>query len=283
MARLIFIGILSVILVAAPAARAQDYDMKKLDFEATANRPLEVYLNVDAGEIYIEKGKETLKGGVDVEFETERVRTRIDFDEKRNRLRVAVDGRKWYKTRDGMRGPIVRVVLPDSVHIRLKTRLKAGECHLELGGLRIEELDVTSWAGELTVRFDEPNPIVMTYMDIHLHVGEANLVRLGNARFDKAELKHGIGSLSVDFSGTLVHRSMARVGLNIGEAHVLLPDDAGIRMQIGGAFSFLSAKDIDSDFYKRGRYFYTDGFDEAGTQMSLRMTPGLGELRVERR
>ena len=63
---------------------------------------------------------------------------------------------------------------------------------------------------------------------------------------------------------------------------ILLPADIGVRMQIGGGFSFMSAKDIDSDFYKRGRYYYTHDFETSDKQFSLRVTPGLGELQVER-
>jgi hypothetical protein len=272
----------SLMFVTLLNAQSVDYEMKNLDFTAAENQPLEVFMDVDAGEVYIEGGGGRLTGHVDVEYEADRFKSRLDFDEKKNRLRVKVDGKKWHKMHGENSGPIVQVVLPDSVHIRLKTKLKAGEVQLDLGGLCIEELDLSAWAGEVNVRFEEPNPITMSLMDINLHVGEATLERLGNARFEKADLNSGIGELSVDFTGDILNKSMARVDLDIGETDILLPSDIGVRMQIGGAFSFMSSKDIDSDFYKRGRYFYTHDFEAADTQFSLRVTPGLGELRVER-
>lgn len=282
MIRFLVLGGFSLIFAAVVAAQSLDYDMKNLDFSAVRNQPLEVFMDVDAGEVYIEKGQHGYKGEVAVEYETEKFKSRIDFDEKRNRLKVNLDGRGWHKMHGESKGPIVRVILPDSVHIRLKTRLKAGEVHLDLGGLSIEEMDLSAWAGEVEISFDEPNPITMSLMDINLHVGEASLTRLGNARFEKADLNSGIGELSVDFTGAMLDKSMARVDLDIGETDILLPSDVGVRMQIGGGFSFMSSKDIDSDFYKRGRYFYTQDFETADTQFSLRVTPGLGELRVER-
>ena len=273
---------LMLILTAGGNAQSFDYEMDELEFEAASGRPLEVVLDIDAGEVIVEKGDESHSGEVAVEFQVEKFKSKLGYNEKRNRLHVELDGKNWHKSGEDNRGPIVRVFLPYGVDIRMKAKIKAGEINMELGGLRLEEFDFSTWAGEVNLNFEERNPIIMSFMDIDLHVGEGNLTRLGNARFEKADINHGIGEIDVDFSGDLLHKSMANVDLDIGEAQIQLPGGVGVRMQIGGIFSWMSSKDIDSEFSKRGRYYYTDGYENAAVQFSLRVTPGLGELTVGR-
>lgn len=278
----ILVLLICMLVSAGVNAQSFDYEMDDLDFTAGMSRPLEVVLDVDAGEVIVEKGESERSGDVAVEFKVERFKSKLEFNESRNRLRVKLDGKNWHKSDGDGRGPIVRVQLPYGVDIRMKAKIKAGEINFDLGGLRLEEFDFSTWAGEVNIDFEEANPVVMSFMDLDLHVGEGNLTRLGNARFEKADINHGIGELDVDFSGALLNKSMAKVDLDIGEASISVPQTVGVRMQIGGVFSWMSSKDIDSDFYKRGRYYYSDDYDDAEKQFALRVTPGLGELQVGR-
>ncbi len=154
---------------------------------------------------------------------------------------------------------------------------------MEMGGLRLREFYLNNWAGEVEVRFDEPNPILMDFLDIDAKVGEIRLVKLGNARFKKANINGGIGEIDIDFGGDLLSESRAKVDLDIGEAVVSLPRDIGIKMRIGGGLSFLSSKDIDQSFYRRGNYYYSDDYQEKKNRFFLYITPGLGQFTIERK
>lgn len=279
---------LTVIWVAGCAAglalgQSVEYADEEIEFAPAPDRPLEVQIRVDAGEVLIEPSATAGKGAVSLEYLTDKFKSRVEFDEERNRLRVDVRGRGWNKWSDAGDHPaVLMVTLPTDTDIRLDTRLKAGEMTQNLGGLRITGYHLSNWAGEIQVRFDQPNPVVMDFFDADVKIGEAHFARLGNARFQKADINGGIGELEVDFSGDLISRSQARVDLDIGEARIVLPSATGTRLQIGGAFSFLSAKEIDSDFQKRNRYYYSSDYDSAETKFAVRVTPGLGELRIDR-
>ena len=263
------------------------YQIIEKKFQATSERSLEVMLNVDAGEVVVEKSTDPYLGEILMRYVREEFRSKIDFNQKRNRLKIYLRKTNWFKfkrnhyRRDHTKTE-VKVSLPYGVDIFFDSKIKAGEVTMKMGGLRIREFYLDNWAGEVEVRFDKPNPILMNSMDIDAKVGEITLVNLGNARFKKANINGGIGEINMDFSGKLLSESRARVDLDIGEAVVSLPRDIGIKMRIGGSLSFLSSKDIDQSFYRRGDYYYSDDYQTAGKKFFLYITPGLGQLTIER-
>lgn len=254
-------------------------------FEASTDRPLEVVLKIDAAELQLYRSRDRHEGLVSIDYTRDEFKHRFDFDKKRNRLRLNFDKRSWTKFngRDGRNlDAEVEVTLPYGVDIILEVSIKAGEVTMDLGGIRLQEFVFNNWAGEVEVDFDEPNPIIMKMMDINARVGECRLMQLGNARFEKADINGGIGEIEVDFSGDLVNDSRAKVDLDIGEATVIVPRDIGVKLNIGGGFSFLSEKNVYGGFRKRGGTYFSDDFDDSRDRFYVRVTPGLGELTVER-
>ena len=277
------VSLVLFLLTSALFGQSVEYAMEDLDFEASSDKPFEVAIRVDAGEVYIEGSSDPNQGTVNLEYRVDQYRSKLEFDKERNRLKVYVNGKGWKNWSHDGNGPVVvQVLLPNNVDIHLKSHLKAGEMTQRLGGLRITEFHLSNWAGEVEVSFNQPNPTTMEFFDVDLKAGEARFVTLGNARFEKADINGGIGELNVDFTGDLVQKSQARVDMDIGEALITLPDDVGTRLHIGGGFSFLSAKEIDSDFYKRNRYYYSDDYETAEKKFALKITPGLGELQIDR-
>ncbi|NQT25819.1 hypothetical protein HQ585_10715 [candidate division KSB1 bacterium] len=280
---LLVLGLLSGMVLAQSA----EYAIEDIEFEAISGKPLEVLIRVDAGEVTIEKSSVPEKGSVNLEYMAEKFKSKLEFDPKRNRLKISVSGKGWHtwsKWSDENNGSpaVIKVLLPSTVDIKMDVRLKAGEMTQYLGGLRITEFHLSNWAGEVDVSFDEPNPTTMVFFDVDLRAGEARFGSLGNAHFEKADINGGIGELEVDFTGDLIQKSQARVDMDIGEALIILPADVGTRLQIGGSFSFLSEKDIDSDFSKRNRYYYSNDYEEAEKKFAIKVTPGLGELQIDR-
>jgi hypothetical protein len=272
-----------VLGVSVLSAQDEFRETRNERFDVSSAKPLEVILNVDAGEVTVEPG-ESHAAVVSMDYDKEECRPDIDMNAKDNRLEVRLDKKHWFRwhhdngNKDDTR---VHLTLPADADIRLDCRVKAGETTLRLGGLRIKELSVETWAGETEIGFDRPNPIVMDFLDVEAKIGEFRLSQLGNARFQRAIISGGIGEMHADFSGSIVPDSKARINLTIGEASVILPDHAGSRLEIGGSLNFLSKKNIEHTLHRRGRAWYSDGYDQDRDRFSLFIKPGLGELNVE--
>jgi hypothetical protein len=283
----LFSTIVVLSIPAGLAAQTDDVASETFPFKVTGTKSLEVILDVDAGSVRVERGTEGASGSVQADYYRDDYRVKVKFDEKENRLHVRVDNDNWTKIKHDKddrenRWAKIRVTLPHGVDQTMDARIKAGEVKMDAGGMRFREFSVTTWAGEVDIRFDEPNAVVMDDLEINTKVGESHLRKLGNARFKQALIDGGIGEMTLDFLGKLEGGSRAKVDLDIGETTVILPDSAGIRLRVGGGLGFLSHKSIDASLTQRGRYYYSDDYDGKEKGFYLLITPGLGELNVER-
>lgn len=277
-----------VAFVFAVSANAQLFELEEINqtFDANKNEIFKVDLNMDIGELRIEPSQDKYLGKINITHEKEEYWTKIDFDKKRNQLKIKIDNDSWFNfNNDDSEDdeiPHIVLMLPTHIEMDLDVRLKAGELEMELGGLSLKKLNVSSWAGETWINFDTLNHIEMEMMRIAPRIGECRLQNLGNSRFQRAKIDGGIGELSVDFSGGLLPDSRAKVDLDIGEASIELPEEVGTQMYLGG-LSFLSAKNFDRSFNRRGRIYSTDNFDQASRKFYIKVSPGLGELNVDLR
>ncbi|HHS13626.1 MAG TPA: hypothetical protein ENN03_07635 [bacterium] len=250
-------------------------------YRAKEGKVLEIFLDVDAGEVWVKRCADDREGRLFMEFTRDEFRPVFDFNEDRGRLRVALKKGSWTRFRRNGKDQKAKVTLeiPAGVDVMMDSRIKAGEVNMRMGGIRLLEFSLTVWAGEVKVSFDEPNPVTMSRLYLKARVGESRFLSLGNARFERADISGGIGELEADFSGALEEECRARVNLNIGESHVILPVNTGIQMKIGG-MGFLSQKSIDPFLYERGGIYYNDDYDEKTGRFYIRISPGLGALRV---
>jgi len=265
---------------------AQSYETVKFDerYTAAKGKTLDIELDIDAGEVDVLPADSRDEVRVVMRYTEEAFREKVSFDEKRGRLRIQLDSRKWKKWRsydsDNDERAEVTVYLPDGVDLYITSKISAGDISMELGGLRLKEFSFTNFAGEVEVSFDTPNKVVMDMLDINVKVGETRFLALGNARFRRADVNAGIGEMEVDFTGALEKGAKARVDLDIGEATVILPEETGVRARIGGGLSFLSSKEIDYGLRKRGRAYINDAYQSDEDALMVSITPGLGELNV---
>ena len=243
---------------------------------------LEVILDIDVGEVTVKPGDFTDQCLVIFTYDPDEFSAKTDYKEQNNRLKIKLDKKGWKSSWDGDDKEVrAEIHLPKEVEMKLDSRVKAGEVFLDVGGLSLRRFRLSLWAGEVSVHFDEPNPVEMELLEIKTNIGELRTSHLGNARFKKANINGGIGEIDVDLTGDLLNDAMAKVDLDIGEASVILPEDRSVRLSVGGLFGFMSSKNIDSALSRRGRNYYSEDFSTDNPLFSVRITPGLGELNVD--
>jgi len=258
-----------------------DYVVYNKTFSMSKSKIYEVFIDVDAGEVTVSRSATSQTVSVFMEYDRDQFDERVSFNDDKSRLKVQLDHRGSF-VKDDETHAIVEISLPFDVEVMVDSRIKAGEITMYLGGIPIREFSMRNWAGETTVTFDQPNPVTMDVLDVNVKVGEMTIENLGNAHAKLMDINSGIGELTVDFNGDVIDGSKARLDLDIGEASVYMPDNAGVKISIGGFLKFMSAKNIDSDFYKRGSYYYSEDYESQKKKLYVRITPGLGELNISR-
>ncbi len=162
------------------------------------------------------------------------------------------------------------------VDLRLKFDVVRGE--LELGGLKLENLELNAGVSKVLVAFSQPNPIPLEVVRIQAGVGKLRMQGLGNANFQRLEFEGGIGTSVLDFSGDFHQNARLQFDVGIGKVTLRLPRTIGVRVKINK--SFLSSVDID-DVYKKGGYYYNDKWGKAPASMDIRINAGIGKVSIE--
>jgi hypothetical protein len=141
-------------------------------------------------------------------------------------------------------------------------------------------LDLDVGAADGMVSFSEPNPEVAERILIEAGAAEFEVLKLGNANFERFSFDGGVGSFELDFSGEYSRRCQARVSIGLGKARIFIPRDLPVR--IDAEDNFLSSV----DFKSRGRYkidddyFESDDYRESDIGLELEIEVGLGSVDV---
>jgi hypothetical protein len=280
---LILTGVFCAHHLDAAPQRDDSRDTEKLDntFKVRTDSDFHLRLEVDAGEVRVSRGQSEEQLTVHLIYTKTQFRHAFRFNEQDNRLEIRFDKDGWFDRDAGHITAELEIELPRDATIHADCRIKAGEVKMQLGGLRVADFAMSVTAGEVNVDFDQPNRVEMQSLKLNTRIGESNFRRLGNARFRDADINGGIGEMTIDFSGAMLPAAMAEVDLDIGETVIVLPQDAGAKLSIS-KFLFLSQIAMPFDFRKDGRYYYTDNYGKAGQDFELRISSGIGEVRIER-
>ena len=245
-------------------------------FEKGSSLTLEV--EIDAAEVTFAANDRETELSVYLAYEEDRFEYDIDYDEKDHAIFISFDKTHWMDDDDFDGDVEIEIMLPAAVIVDLDCRVKAGEVNMDLGDLSLQRFELKTWAGEVEVDFHESNRIPMRWLGINTKVGETRLIKLGNARFQRAEINSGIGQLNVDFTG-IDEESSADIDLDIGATEIYIPDNIGVKLNVN-EFLFLSQVDVPRRLNKKGKYYYSDNYDQAKTSVLLKIKPGIGELRI---
>ena len=121
------------------------------------------------------------------------------------------------------RGNDVHVALARGVPLDLDVEFGAGEGDLQLGGLSLRELSISTGASEATVRFDAPNPVSLERMKLEVGAAAFKAVGLGNAHVQALTVEAGIGDVDLDFSGHWTGDMTVDMDAALGAVHIHVP------------------------------------------------------------
>ena len=180
------------------------------------------------------------------------------FDHSRNggeaEISLSLDGEGVsFRGLRGTRGSSWQLYFSDSVPLDLDLTLGAAEGDLDFTGIPVERLSVKFGMASVSLRFDEPNPVVLHRLDIKAGLSEFTARGLGNARFEAVEFDGGAGEFTLDFSGeAIMPGAEAEINVGIASLTVLLP--AGQPVVVVAPVSFMTRIAFPESFERVGRH-----------------------------
>ena len=111
--------------------------------------------------------------------------------------------------------------------LALAVALGAVDGDLELGGLRLTDLDLEAGASRATVRFSQPNAARCRAATLSAGAAELSVLGLGNSRCERIAFEGGVGRVTLDFGGAWTSSSAVTVKMALGEVALRLPREVG--------------------------------------------------------
>jgi hypothetical protein len=167
--------------------------------------------------------------------------------------------------------------LSSEVDAALELTLVDVKADLELGGLRLTSVDLTSSVGTATARFSRPNGAACRQLSVTGNINETSLLGLGNSRCEKVSLHGTIGETVLDFGGTWASGMTVDASATIGTLTLRLPRQVGVRLN---AKTFLAGFE-PSGLVREGNAYVSRDYADAAQRLDINLTATFGAVRIE--
>jgi hypothetical protein len=172
---------------------------------------------------------------------------------------------------------IAAVAISPQVDVALDLTLGAAEADVDLGGLRVTNLQVKSGASRTTIRFSKPNGVRCQSASITAGAADVSVLGLGNSRCDGINFEGGMGKVLLDFGGAWTSNAKVGVKMAMGELTLRLPKRAGVKITMD---KFLSSFE-PAGLLRHGESFQSPNYDRAQRHLDLEVSTAMGGINVE--
>jgi predicted membrane protein len=118
----------------------------------------------------------------------------------------------------------------------------------------------------------------MRHLDIQLGAAGFVVTNLGNANVASIRVNGGVGSIDLDFGGTMRDDVSVEANLALGKLALHLPQDVGVRVEVQKLLASFDHRGL----YKRGSAYYSDNWDSAKVRVRVRAETVFGAIEIER-
>lgn len=237
-------------------------------------------LEYGAGSLRLEPGKPGELYRMNLSYDEDRFVPISDFDAAGLivvlGLKARGEGGVRVVSRDQLRQAAIVSISP-RVDLNFDLSLGAVDADLELGGLRISELDLKTGASRATIRFSRPNGMRCRHASFSAGAAEVAILGLGNSRCEEIVFEGGVGKVLLEFGGASSSSARVEVSMAVGGITLRLPRRAGVRITMD---KFLSSFE-PAGLIRRGRAFVSPNYESAQRRLELDLTTAVGGVDVE--
>lgn len=267
----LLVATLLALILASPAS-AQDWRTLSRARQFNGERALAVEIEYGAGSLQVKPGSPDLLYRTSLRYDADAFEPRYSFSDNRLRLGFESGQMKGHKTRGGS----LALQLGQRVPLDLQLQFGAAEADIELGGLSLERLQVTTGASKTRLKISKPNLIEAD--EVVLEAGAASLEVIGipHLRAREVEVSGGVGELLLDFTGEWRRDLEMSIQMGLGSLTLRVPRGLGVKLTREG---FLAGFDSEG-LTKRGDVYYSERYDDARHHLVVELEAALGNVRI---
>jgi len=272
----------AALLVAVTASSAAAQTMRDFDYTRglRGERQLRAVIEFAAGRLIVRPGSPERLYGLTLEYDADRFRPIGSYNPGAAEVRLGVESIRGGGLRVDRRSALPQTALiefPGSVDLSLDVSVGAAEGSLDLGGLRLTELDLKTGASRTSVAFSKPNEGSCRTVSVSSGAGELSVSDAGNSGCRFWRLDGGVGAVTLDLGGAWPADGRFTLNMALGGVTLRVPRSLGIRVTMTGFLAGFEA----SGFTKSGKTYTSAGYDRAARHVDVEVTSALGGVRVE--
>jgi hypothetical protein len=241
---------------------------------------LQARLEYGSGNLRLQPGEPRELYRMSLSYDDERFLPISNFDSQGGIVHLGLKARGEGGVRVVSRNQLSQaamVSVSPRVELDLELSLGAVDADLELGGLRLAEIDLKTGASQATIRFSRPNTMRCRRATFSAGAAEVSVLGLGNSRCEEIVFEGGVGKVLLDFAGASSPNTHAAVKMSVGGITLRLPRAAGVRITMD---KFLSSFE-PAGLIRRSDAFVSSNYDKADTKLEIELSTAIGGVEVE--
>jgi hypothetical protein len=193
-----------------------------------------------------------------------------------DRLRLGVESLRSGMNIRGRDAGELELELARGVPMDLDLEFGAVQADIDLGGLALTNLELSTGASESMVDISEPNPLEMRMAAFEAGAAEFTVHGLGNLNAERITVDAGVGSITLGLEGRWQRDAELNIQLGLGSLELLVPEGLGIRLRKD---SFLASLDSEG-LIKRGDVYESPDFADAEHRVEIDLDAAFGSIEV---
>lgn len=257
------------------AVGAQSMRTVTMSRQLEDNEPISVTVEYAAGHFGIGALDDGLLYRMSLRYDEDHFEPIADYSDHRLHLGVdAIHG--GISVRGHRNSGELDLRLARGIPMDLDLEFGAVKADLDLGGLALTRLDLSTGASESTVDVSEPNTSRMERARFEVGAADFTAKRLGNLRADRIDVDAGVGSVTLGFDGNWERDARVSIDMGLGTLELRVPEGLGIQIRKD---SFLTALDSEG-LVKRGDTYESLDWDSAARKVTIDLDAAFGSVKV---
>ena len=271
-------GVTALLALSAGAAAAQDWRTTTIMRQATNEQALDVEIGYGAGELRVEPAQGRMLYQASVRYDANAFEPIAHYSN--GRLRLGVDGEHDdldLPDYEGDETGRMSVRLGRGVPLDLDVEFGAAKAEIELGGLSVRRLEISTGASETRVLFSEPNPIPLERIGFDIGAASFTARGLGNANARHIALNGGVAEMVLDFSGAWTGNTHLEADFGLGSLTLRVPRNVGVHVNKETLLASFDAPRMSRD----GNDYYSDNWRSASRRLTVDVSAAFGDISIE--
>ncbi len=257
------------------SAGAQTWKEVTMSRHLEGTAPIRAQVSYGAGTFSLSATSEPLLYRMSIRYDEDKFEPRAELSGNRLIIGVEGTGRGFSLNRSTTDGSM-ELQLARGVPMDLDLEFGAVRADVDLGGLSLTDLQLSTGASESVIDVSEANPSRMRRAEFEVGAADFTLNGLGNLRAESVSLEAGVGQVTLGLDGAWPADAQVEIDMGLGALELRVPEGLGIRIRKD---SFLTSFDSEG-LVKRGDAYYSLDWEEAERKITIDLNAAFGAVQV---